>query len=132
MKKHRLVLALLGLLLAVCVPMAAASDTQWSIQLGLYNGAVGGSPQDTIEYMGVRPGATDGYDALDSPKPGTPPTGSNYVRLCWYRGTWPDPSREYITDWHAPIADVAPCNGLWSDLRATSNVAGNKTLGWTR
>ena len=118
--------ALLCLLVGVLAPWVAASDDQWNIRLNLYGGGVGGTSSDIDNMMGVRLGATDGYDgALDAKKP--PPPLAPYVLLYWNRPAWDEQAR-YKDDWRSSIPE-GECK-TWQDLRAKSSITGPKSLAW--
>jgi len=77
----------LVLLLAVSASVGLASQTDWNTQLKAYFESVGGPPQDLSAFLGVKPGATDGWDVgIDNKKPGEPM--GEYVYTWFNRPTW--------------------------------------------
>ena len=113
-------------LLAALASVGLASDTYWIEALRLYTGSVGNSPMDTAQKMGVRPGATDGYDSsYDSSKPAMamPPT----VYLFWYRASWGGSGgNNYTADYRATLTAVM----TWEDLRSQVNPNASLVLTW--
>jgi PKD repeat protein len=130
MSKSAIIAVLIaGLALGVVATLAPASDSQWVVNLKFYYGSVGSATADEITYMGVRSGATDGYDAgIDTPNPLPPPPGETYVDLYFYRTTWGSDTA-YAEDFRAAIA--AAQTKTWQDIRATSTAAGTCNLSWT-
>ena len=117
---------IVGLGIALLVVPATASDTQWNINLQAHYQVIGGPPSDPVQYMGIRSGATDDYDAtLDRAKP-LPPMG-DYVYLYWYRSGWGSQT-DYAQDWRAVI--TSGTTKTWPDLRLSANVSGNIIIKW--
>jgi hypothetical protein len=121
--------AALVALAAVCVPsaMARASDTSWYINFQTYVGYLGGVPTDLSLIMGVRPGALDGYEAFDWPKP-PPPPGPPYVYSCWYRAGWL-PTPTFGGDWREAFDPYE--SQTWANLRLRASSPGDLILVWT-
>jgi len=113
--------------------VALASETFWVTKLMVYCGKISGSPMDTAQRFGARPGASDHYDAqFDAQKPpepyqfkGQPP--QCYVYLYWYRKEW-GKSLVFTADYRSAI--VAGQTKVWQDLRFKSTVNGTKVISW--
>src|SRR3990170_3950800 len=96
-------LLIAGLVLGIAATLAQASDSQWVANLKLQYGAT--TTKDDVTFLGVRSGATDGYDeGIDSRNP-VPPPGPPYVDLYFYRSGW-DGQIDYAEDFRAQIASA--------------------------
>ena len=117
--------ALALFVIAIIGSACLASETQWNCNLRLYTGSVGGSPMDTAEFLGVRPGATDLYDsAYDSSKPPAPQPPMVY--MYWYR-SWG--GNKFLADYRAVIPSGS--SKTWEDLRTECNPGVTLYLSWT-
>jgi hypothetical protein len=100
-------LAVLSGLVCVCSflvtsrPLGASQD-DWSCNLRVYVGEIGGAPADTSQYLGVRADASDQYEQADSKKPGTPQ--GDYIYSWFNRSGWGQGA--ILSDWRAPIEDA--------------------------
>ncbi len=76
------------------------SQIDWDAIIESFWGEIGLTLQDYV-FIGVKPGATDGYDLIDAPKP-APPMG-NYVWSYFNRPSWPRTST--ISDYRSEITE---------------------------
>ena len=92
-------LLLVGVL-AIAAGRAVPSQDHWNCHLAAYWGALGGAPHDRYSFLGVYPGATDGFDVgVESKKPGEPfglYVYSWFARPAWGHGP-------IGADWRGPI-----------------------------
>lgn len=128
MHRARIIAATIACLLSLSVIVipGQAHESQWAVNLRLD----GPAPRlsDPTTYLGVRDGATDGYDlAIDTLNPNAPPPGGDHVDLYFHRPGWPRQS-DWAQDWRSVLD--ADTSKNWSDIRATSTLAGQHVLSW--
>jgi len=104
--------AMLALLMAASATTVAASGTDWHACLRAYVGCIGGSPEDLNAWLGVTPGATEGWDAgIDTKKPDVPAGECVYTwfeRPAWGQGAIARDMRLAIAEGTSKIWGIGP------------------------